>query len=62
MNGQEVDMWYVNYRHKIKQRPKAKDWVVQVLEGASIMQVLHFESCNAALSWVERREAFMLNA
>lgn len=55
-------MWFVNYRHKVKQRPKAKDWVVQVLEGSSIKQVLYFATCNSALSWVERREAFMRNA
>ena len=55
-------MWFINYRHKIKQRPKKKDWVVQVLDRQRIVQVLHFNTCASAISWVERREAFMLNA
>lgn len=49
-------MWLTQYRHKIKQRPKHGDWLVQVFHGRKLVQVIPFTACNAALSFVERRE------
>ena len=50
----------LQYRYKIKERPKTGDWVVQMFKGYRLEKVFHFTACNAALSFVERREAFIL--
>jgi hypothetical protein len=49
-------MWLTTYRHKIKQRPKSGDWLVQIFTGSKLVQAIPFTSCAAALSFVERRE------
>lgn len=49
-------MWLTTYKHKIKQRPKSGDWLVQIFDGRKLVQVICFASCNAALSFVQRRE------
>jgi len=49
-------MWLTTYRHKVKQRPKRGDWLVQIFDGRKLVQVMCFASCNAALSFVQRRE------
>ena len=47
-------MWLTEYRHDIQQRPEG--WVVLIWNGRQLIQRTVFESCNAALSFVERRE------
>ena len=47
----------VSYRYKIKQKPKTGGFVVQMFEGNKLIQVANFYTCNAAFSFVERREA-----
>jgi hypothetical protein len=49
-------MWLTTYRHKVKQRPKQGDWLVQIFDGSKLVQVVPFTTCTAALSFVERRE------
>lgn len=49
-------MWLTRYKHKIKQRPKKGDWLVQIFDGRKMVQVMRFASCNGALSFVQRRE------
>jgi hypothetical protein len=50
-------MWLTTYRHKIKQRPKRGDWLVQIFQGSNLVQCVPFTTCTAALSFVERRES-----
>ena len=49
-------MWLPNYTHEIEHRPSENDYVVKVFEDAKLIQVSFFGTCNAALSFVERRE------
>ncbi len=47
----------VSYRYKVKHKPKSGGFIVQMFSGKKLIQVAHFLTCNAALSFVERREA-----
>ena len=49
-------MWLTRYKHKIKQRPKRGDWLVQIFDGRKLVQAIPFVTCNQALYFVERRE------
>ena len=49
-------MWLPNYRHDIEHRPSENDYIVKIYEGAKLIQVSFFNTCGAALSFVERRE------
>lgn len=49
-------MWLTKYRHKIKQRPKQGDWIVQIFMDNKLVQAIPFTTCTSALSFVERRE------
>ncbi len=46
--------WFTSYRHEVERQPEG--WVVSIWQGAKLIQQLPFESCNAALSFVEKRE------
>lgn len=59
--------WFTSYRHEIKRQPEG--WVVNIWQTAQhpsqwddgfiedrLIQQLPFETCNAALSFVEKRE------
>lgn len=46
--------WFTSYRHEVERQPEG--WVVSIWQGAKLVQQLPFESCNAALSFVEKRE------
>jgi hypothetical protein len=54
-------MWLTEYRHKIKQRPKQGDWIVQIFMGSKLVQAIPFTTCTSALSFVERREDCQLS-
>lgn len=47
-------MWLTSYRHEVERQPEG--WVVSIWKGAKLIQQLPFETCSAALSFVERRE------
>jgi len=49
-------VWLPNYRHEIEFRPHKQDYIVKVMDGVDVVQVVIFSACNAALSFVERRE------
>ena len=49
-------VWLPNYRHEIEYRPSENDYVVKVMDRDKVVQVVFFNACNAALSFVERRE------
>lgn len=49
-------VWLPNYRHEIEYRPSKDDYIVRVMDGDDIVQVVFFSACNAAISFVERRE------
>ena len=49
-------MWLPNYKHEIEYRPSENDYIVKIFEGSKLIQVAFFNACNAALSFVERRE------
>jgi len=55
-------MWLPNYTHEIEHRPSENDYVVKVFEGIKLIQVSFFSTCNAALSFVERREESYLKS
>jgi len=55
-------MWIPNYTHEIEHRPSENDYVVKVFEGIRLIQVSFFSTCNAALSFVERREESYLKS
>jgi len=46
--------WFTDYRHEVERQPEG--WVVSIWKGAKLIQQLPFETCSAALSFVERRE------
>ena len=46
--------WFTDYRHEVEWQPEG--WVVSIWKGARLIQQLPFETCSAALSFVERRE------
>lgn len=46
--------WFISYRHEVERQPEG--WVVSIWQGTKLIQQLPFESCNAALSFVEKRE------
>lgn len=48
--------WLPCYRHEIEYRASEDDYVVKVIDNDKIIQVVFFNACNAALSFVERRE------
>lgn len=43
-------------RHEIEQRTSKGDCIVKIFDEDELLEVLSFNACNAALSWVERRE------
>jgi hypothetical protein len=49
-------MWLPKYRHEIEYRDSENDYVVKVFDGIKLIQVSFFNTCSAALSFVERRE------
>ena len=49
-------MWKPKIRHEIEQRTPQGECIVQVFDENELVEVLQFNACNAALSWVERKE------
>lgn len=47
-------MWFTDYKHQIESRPEG--WAVLIWHNGKLIQELVFDTCNAALSFVERRE------
>ncbi len=49
-------MWEPRIRHEIEQTSPMGDCVVKIFDENEFVEVLTFNACNAALSWVERKE------
>mgnify|MGYP000093487738 FL=1 len=49
-------MWKPKIRHEIEQRTPQGECIVKVFDENELVEVLQFNACNAALSWVERKE------
>jgi hypothetical protein len=49
-------MWKPKIRHEIEQRTPQGECIVKVFDENELVEVLQFNACNSALSWVERRE------
>ncbi len=49
-------MWKPKIRHEIEQRTPMGECIVKIFDENELVEVLTFNACNAALSWVERKE------
>lgn len=49
-------MWQPAYKHDIEYKPDTDTYEVIVSHNGELIQTVSFSACNAALSFVERRE------